>query len=610
MTIDPAGVERDDSANQNLLAFFSSLGPNTGDFSIKPDLVATGSGVSGFGIYMATQNYDPLSDIYSTSRYIVADGTSFASPIVAGAAAMVKQNHPTWTPAQIKSALMNTSKQDTTQDDSGDKIDVQWLGAGRLDAGAAVNTTVVVSPPSVSFGLLAAAPSGVTKQLTITNLGSSSVTLAVAVVPGAASLTGNLTTAMNPTVDKNTLTLAANGSGTVTVTLSGALPAAGSYSGTITLKGTNISLTVPYLYLVGGGAATGYVLTCVCNQGGGGFEGVVGQAPFDPLNPLRPASLGIMVQDAAGVPVPGVAVTWSARPRGSVTFQNTSATTNAYGIAFTDLTIAQAGSPTVTASAAGQTWTFNGFGRPQPTIASGGVVDNITNTSPITPGSYAAIYGSGLVDTGVTDQASAAFSPVTPAGYALPLNLDGVTVSFDTPAGSYPGHVEFVSGGQVNVLVPYELQGQTSAQVKITIDSYSYGNVATVPVADYAPGFFEHGGIATALDSSFNLITAANPAKRGQSVQLYMSGLGPLNNQPASGDPAPSDPSKLATTKTTPVVTIGGQQATVVFSGLAPTFAGLYQINATVPSGISAGTANITVSIGGKTTKTSTLPVN
>jgi uncharacterized protein (TIGR03437 family) len=160
------------------------------------------------------------------------------------------------------------------------------------------------------------------------------------------------------------------------------------------------------------------------------------------------------------------------------------------------------------------------------------------------------------------------------------------------------------------VLVPYELQGQTSAQVKVTINSYSYGNVVTVPVADFAPGFFEHGGIATALDSGFNLITAANPAKRGQSVQLYMSGLGPLNNQPASGDPAPSDPNKLATTKTTPVVTIGGQPATVVFSGLAPTFAGLYQINATVPAGISAGTANITVSIGGKTTKTSTLPVN
>jgi uncharacterized protein (TIGR03437 family) len=112
------------------------------------------------------------------------------------------------------------------------------------------------------------------------------------------------------------------------------------------------------------------------------------------------------------------------------------------------------------------------------------------------------------------------------------------------------------------------------------------------------------------LDSGFNLITAANPAKRGQSVQLYMSGLGPLNNQPASGDPAPSDPSKLATTKTTPVVTIGGQPAQVVFSGLAPTFAGLYQINAVVPAGITAGTANITVSIGGKTTKTSTLPVN
>jgi uncharacterized protein (TIGR03437 family) len=350
------------------------------------------------------------------------------------------------------------------------------------------------------------------------------------------------------------------------------------------------------------------LLTCVCNQGGSFFEGIVGQSPNDPLTPSRPASIGVVVTDPNGMPVSGVPVTWSARPRTAATFSNTAATTNAYGIALTDVTIGQAGSFTVTASAANQTWTFNGFGRPQPTISNGGVVDNNLGTAPIAPGSYISIYGSGLVDTGITDVASAAFSPSNSLGYALPLNLGGVTVSFDTPSGSYAGHVSFVSGGQVNVQVPWELQGQSSAQVKVTIDAYSYGNVVTVPVADVVPSFFDHGGIAAALDQGFAVISTSNPAKRGQVVQFYMNGLGPVQNQPASGEPASASP--LATTKGTPTVSIGGQSAQVLFSGLAPGFPGLYQVNAVVPSGVTPGTVPVSVSISGQTTKQSTLPVN
>ena len=611
VTIDPTAIERDDSADANQLASFSSFGPNPGDLSIKPDLAATGGDFNGLWIYMAAQNYDPLGDLYSSTRFTAASGTSFAAPMVAGAAALVKQKHPTWTAAQVKSALMNTSAQDTTTDDSGNNIDVQWIGAGRLDAGAAVNASVVVSPPSIAFGALSAAPSGLTKQLTLTNLGTASVTLAVAVAPGAASATGNLTAATNPTVDKSSVTIAPNSSQTVTVTLSGTLPQPGSYSGAITLKATGVSLSVPYLYLVSGGAPSGYVLSCVCNQGVSFFEGIVGQAPVDPLNPLRPASIGVVVTDASGLPVAGVPVTWSARPRNAATFQNTASTTNAYGIAFTDVSIGQTGFFSVTASAANQTWTWDAYGRTQPAISSGGVVDDTSFTAPIAPGSYVAIFGTGLADTGIVDSASAAFSPSNAAGYALPLNLDGVTVSFDTPNGSYPGYMVFVSGGQVNVQVPWELQGQTSAQVKVTIDSYSFSNVANVQVADVAPGFFETStGVAAARDQSGVVITTANPIKRGQAVQLYLNGLGPVDNQPASGDPAPGDANKLATTKSTPTVMIGGQQAQVLFSGLAPSFAGLYQINAIVPAGITVGTAPMTVSIGGKTSKTSGLPVN
>ena len=80
-----------------------------------------------------------------------------------------------------------------------------------------------------------------------------------------------------------------------------------------------------------------------------------------------------------------------------------------------------------------------------------------------------------------------------------------------------------------------------------------------------------------------------------------------MTNPPASGAPAPGG-ANLAATTTQPVVMIGGQQAQVGFSGLAPGYAGLYQINATVPSGLT-GNQQVTVSIGGQTSPAVVLPV-
>jgi uncharacterized protein (TIGR03437 family) len=164
-----------------------------------------------------------------------------------------------------------------------------------------------------------------------------------------------------------------------------------------------------------------------------------------------------------------------------------------------------------------------------------------------------------------------------------------------------------VSSGQVNLQVPWELQGQTSAQVKVTLYQYSYGNVVTVPLADYAPALFEGGGSVAARDANNVQILPGHPAVRGQAISLYANGLGPVTNQPVSGDAAPSSP--LAETKSRPVVTIGGQPAAVSFSGLAPTFPGLYQINVTVPSNVTPGNAAVTVAIAGKTSPAGTLPV-
>jgi minor extracellular serine protease Vpr len=250
----------------------------------------------------------------------------------------------------------------------------------------------------------------------------------------------------------------------------------------------------------------------------------------------------------------------------------------------------------------------------QPTITQAGVLNDATFQGTIAPGSYIAIFGTNLLDTGNLSNFAAynnqtyesANSSNSPTDGSLPLQIDFTSVSFDVPSAgiSVPGYVDFVSPTQVNVWVPWELAGQSSVQMKVDVDEGFWGNVVTIPLSSTAPGFFLSSNIAIAQDGNFNLITASNPAVRGQDIVLYCNGLGPVTNQPASG--APASTTTLSKTTTTPVVMIGGQPAQVLFSGLSPGFVGLYQVNVAVPTGISAGNQPITIAIGGNTSPSQT----
>ncbi|MDF2652851.1 MAG: cohesin domain protein, partial [Paenibacillus sp.] len=119
----------------NYLAGFSSRGPVTKNYDIKPDLVAPG--VSVYSTY-PEYVHSPEEGIDYSSAYSRISGTSMASPHVAGMAALILQAHPDYTPFDVKAALMNTS------DKLSSDYSVYEVGAGLVDVKEAVHANVSV----------------------------------------------------------------------------------------------------------------------------------------------------------------------------------------------------------------------------------------------------------------------------------------------------------------------------------------------------------------------------------------------------------------------------------------------------------------------------------
>jgi uncharacterized protein (TIGR03437 family) len=176
----------------------------------------------------------------------------------------------------------------------------------------------------------------------------------------------------------------------------------------------------------------------------------------------------------------------------------------------------------------------------------------------------------------------------------------------------------FVSPGQINFQVPYlNVTGPTPTNLTITEGTLT--TTITVTATPYAPGLYttnsQGTGQAAAIIAGTASIVApsaafpgSRPAQKGEFVSLYCTGLGAVRNRPAIGAPSPSNP--LATTNATPTVTVGGVNASVSFSGLAPGYVGLYQVNFQVPDAAPSGEAvPVILSIGGVTANTVTIAV-
>jgi uncharacterized protein (TIGR03437 family) len=206
-------------------------------------------------------------------------------------------------------------------------------------------------------------------------------------------------------------------------------------------------------------------------------------------------------------------------------------------------------------------------------------------TNPVARGEYLTIFGSGL--------ASGAFPQ---AGQSLPVpfptTLGGVQVTVNgTNAPMY-----YASPTQISFIVPLDVGGSfvnPAANAVIQVNNNGVkSNPVTLGVSLTAPGVWTAGADGISLGRiqklpDFSLVSASNPVKPGDNIVIYCTGLGSVT--PAVADGAAAGSTALSRTNFPVLVYIDNQPAKVSFAGLTPGFVGLYQINATVPDGVTRG---------------------
>ena len=212
-----------------------------------------------------------------------------------------------------------------------------------------------------------------------------------------------------------------------------------------------------------------------------------------------------------------------------------------------------------------------------PTINPNGLINAATGRSsssiPVTArGTIVSIFGKNLSSVTLADNA-----------FPLPKELGGVQVLF----GGIPAALLYVSPGQINAQVPFEIPDVSAVDLVVKNGSATSAALDVTLLA-------QDLGIFTTLKSGIP-VSATNPVSAGQSITIWATGLGAVLPPVPTGQPGPSNP--LAIAAITPVVNIGGQPAKVDFAGLAPGQV-IYQINATAASDLGAPTSEVTVEDG------------
>jgi uncharacterized protein (TIGR03437 family) len=212
--------------------------------------------------------------------------------------------------------------------------------------------------------------------------------------------------------------------------------------------------------------------------------------------------------------------------------------------------------------------------------------------APLAPGTVVQIMGENLA------------ANATIAGLPLPVDLSGASVI----VGAFEAPLYYASPTQINAQLPFELDPNRQYPVIVSVN----GALTTPDIINLSPAqpgvaAFPDGRVI-AQHTDFSLVTPDAPARPGETLIIYLAGMGRTDQNVGTGKQSPSA-EPLARVRLPVTVTIGGEPAEVLFAGLTPGAIGLYQINLVVPAAAPPGELRLVVRQNGIEANVGRLPV-
>jgi uncharacterized protein (TIGR03437 family) len=247
-------------------------------------------------------------------------------------------------------------------------------------------------------------------------------------------------------------------------------------------------------------------------------------------------------------------------------------------------------------------FTIQTAGEDPPQVTAGGIVSAASYKGPVAPGTLVAIFGSNFTDPGNVLLATALPWPNELGGTSV--TIAGVTAP-----------VFVVTPGQINAMLPFDLAVNTELPIVVTRNN-AVSAPQSVSMVSSLPSVFTQNQTGQGLgaiiilhpDGSWNLAGNGNSATAGDTLEIYCTGLGDTNPRTVAGFPATASPLLWAIDTVT--LTVGGVNVPVSYYGLVPGLAGLFQVNATLPSGIAASAqAPVVLTQGSSVGVTVTIPI-
>ncbi len=299
-------------------------------------------------------------------------------------------------------------------------------------------------------------------------------------------------------------------------------------------------------------------------------------------------------------------ITLSATASSGLTVSYVSTTTSVCTASGSIVAILGVGTCSITASQSGNsTWAAAPSVTQSFTVSAASpkpisITNVATFVQQVSPGALATIFGNGNVLAATTVQGF---------GLPLPSSSNGTSVTMN----GILCPLLYLSPAQINVQTPMELQPGT-ATVVVNNNGKSFS--ATVLVLAAGPGFFTTdsyatGGLAIVQDSTTGALrNSGNPATPGEYVTMYFTGIGPVTNNPGTGNAAGTG-NLLPQASSSVGLTVNGAAVQPLFVGLTPGFVGLGQLNFQVPASTPSGNAiPVLLTIGGVASKTVVMSVS